>query len=207
MITRYAASGIEVGCDEAGRGCLAGPVYAAAVIVPEEGFSEAVDDSKSMSAEKRERLRRTIEQEAVDLAVAQVDPEGIDRMNIMQASFEAMHRAMDALSRIPERVLVDGNRFRPYRDIPYHCFVKGDGQYLAIAAASVLAKTYRDERMAELAEEFPGYGWERNKGYPTPEHRKALQELGKTPWHRERFVQGMQWALNMEATEDDKQAE
>ncbi len=202
MIKRFDTYGIEVGCDEAGRGCLAGPVYAAAVIVPEEGFSMNVDDSKSMSGEKRAELRKMIEEEASDLAVASVNPKDIDRMNIMQASFEAMHRAMDALQRTPERILVDGNRFRPYRDIPYHCLVKGDGTYLSIAAASILAKTHRDEHMAQLAQEFPGYGWERNKGYPTPEHQRALQELGKTPWHRDRFLRGMQLYLNMETRQE-----
>ncbi len=198
MKTRYGATGVEAGCDEAGRGCLAGPVYAAAVIVPEKGFSEAVEDSKKMSPEKREHLRQAIEAEAREYAVASVAPEEIDRLNILQASFEAMHRALDQLERTPDLLLVDGNRFRPYREIPYHCSVKGDATYLSIAAASILAKTYRDSFMKELAEKYPGYGWERNKGYPTPEHRQALQELGKTPWHRERFIKGMQLAMKMD---------
>lgn len=195
MELRYHPSDIEAGCDEAGRGCLAGPVYAAAVIVPPEGFSGPVADSKQMSPEKREQSRRIIEEEARDWAVASVDPEGIDRMNILQASFEAMHRALDQLRLRPDRLLVDGNRFRPYGRIPYHCFVKGDGAYLSIAAASILAKTHRDERMRMLAEEHPAYAWERNKGYPTPEHRQALMEHGVTPWHRKKFVQGMQLPL------------
>ncbi|MFB6257111.1 MAG: ribonuclease HII [Flavobacteriales bacterium] len=198
MITRYYGPGLEIGCDEAGRGCLAGPVYAAAVAVPENGFSIPVVDSKQMNLQERERSRAVIEAEALDQAVAWVNPEGIDRMNILEASFEAMHLALDRLVRTPDRILVDGNRFRPYRDIPYHCCVKGDGTYLAIAAASILAKTYRDERMRGLAEDHPAYGWERNKGYPTPEHRKALQEHGITPWHRKSFVKGMQWDLTSE---------
>ena len=204
MKERYQSEGREAGCDEAGRGCLAGPVHAAAVIVPEGGFSLTVDDSKQMSAEKREKLRRVVESEASDWCVASVDPEGIDRLNILQASYEAMHRALDGLQENPDRILVDGNAFRPYGDIPYHCFVKGDGNYLAIAAASILAKTHRDERMRSLAEEFPGYGWERNKGYPTPEHRRALQDLGTTPWHRKRFIQGMQWEMKMGRARADK---
>lgn len=193
----YDSEGLEAGCDEAGRGCLAGPVHAAAVIVPPEGFSVPVADSKQMSAEARERSRRIIEEEAVAWAVASITPEGIDEMNILQASFEAMHRALDRLDPHPARVLVDGNRFRPYKGIPYHCFVKGDGRYLSIAAASILAKTHRDEQMRTLAREFPEYGWERNKGYPTPEHKQALQLNGITPWHRKSFVRGMQWSLEM----------
>lgn len=196
MELRYHPSDMEVGCDEAGRGCLAGPVHAAAVIVPPEGFSGPVVDSKQMSPEKREGSRRIIESEALDWAVASVDPKGIDRMNILQASFEAMHRALDQLGLRPQRILVDGNRFRPYQHIPYHCFVKGDGAYLSIAAASILAKTHRDELMRKLSEEHPAYGWDRNKGYPTPEHRRALMKNGVTPWHRKRFVQGMQFPMN-----------
>lgn len=198
MKHRYQQEFMEAGCDEAGRGCLAGPVYAAAVIVPERGFSAPVEDSKQMKAEKRDECRCLIEEEAKAWAVASVDPEGIDRMNILQASFEAMHLALDQLDPHPGFILVDGNRFRSYRDIPYHCSVKGDSTYLAIAAASILAKTYRDERMRMLAEEHPGYGWERNKGYPTPEHRRALQEQGKTVWHRERFIRGIQMHFDLE---------
>lgn len=204
MKERYQSEGREAGCDEAGRGCLAGPVYAAAVVVPPGGFSRTVDDSKRMSAEKRETLRRVVETEASDWCVASVDPEGIDRLNILQASYEAMHRALHGLRKDPDRILVDGNGFRSYGDIPYHCFVKGDGNYLAIAAASILAKTHRDERMRSLAEEYPGYGWERNKGYPTPEHRRALQAFGASPWHRERFIRGMQWELKMDTEKENK---
>ncbi len=198
MKAQYQYDAIEAGCDEAGRGCLAGPVYAAAVIVPEQGFSATVADSKQMSPEKRESSRRIIEAEAVAWGVASVDPEGIDRLNIMQASFEAMHIALGRLDPAPGFILVDGHRFRPYQDIPYHCSVKGDSNFLSIAAASILAKTHRDERMRSLAEEHPGYGWERNKGYPTPEHRRALQEKGKTVWHRERFIRGMQLHFDLE---------
>lgn len=179
---------LEAGCDEAGRGPLAGPVFAAAVILP-EGFSHPLlDDSKKMSEKNRLLLRDIIMKEAVAWAVAEVSPEEIDRINILRASFEAMTRAVESLSVRPEHLLIDGNRFVSRLDIPYRCEVKGDGRFANIAAASVLAKTARDERMMQLAEEFPGYGWEKNKGYPTREHRQAVARLGATPHHRMTFL-------------------
>lgn len=186
--TSYMKGVLEAGCDEAGRGPLAGPVFAAAVILP-EGFSHPLlDDSKKMSEKNRLLLRDIIMKEAVAWAVAEVSPEEIDRINILRASFEAMTRAVESLSVRPEHLLIDGNRFISRLEIPYRCEVKGDGRFANIAAASVLAKTARDERMMQLAEEFPGYGWEKNKGYPTREHRQAVARLGATPHHRMTFL-------------------
>ena len=186
--TSYMKGVLEAGCDEAGRGPLAGPVFAAAVILP-EGFSHPLlDDSKKMSEKNRLLLRDIIMKEAVAWAVAEVSPEEIDRINILRASFEAMTRAVESLSVRPEHLLIDGNRFISRLDIPYRCEVKGDGRFANIAAASVLAKTARDERMMQLAAEFPGYGWEKNKGYPTREHRQAVARLGATPHHRMTFL-------------------
>lgn len=186
--TSYMKGVLEAGCDEAGRGPLAGPVFAAAVILP-EGFSHPLlDDSKKMSEKNRLLLRDIIMKEAVAWAVAEVSPEEIDRINILRASFEAMTRAVESLSVRPEHLLIDGNRFISRLDLPYRCEVKGDGRFANIAAASVLAKTARDERMMQLAAEFPGYGWEKNKGYPTREHRQAVARLGATPHHRMTFL-------------------
>lgn len=186
--TSYMKGVLEAGCDEAGRGPLAGPVFAAAVILP-EGFSHPLlDDSKKMSEKNRLLLRDIIMKEAVAWAVAEVSPEEIDRINILRASFEAMTCAVESLSVRPEHLLIDGNRFISRLDIPYRCEVKGDGRFANIAAASVLAKTARDERMMQLAAEFPGYGWEKNKGYPTREHRQAVARLGATPHHRMTFL-------------------
>lgn len=186
--TSYMKGVLEAGCDEAGRGPLAGPVFAAAVILP-EGFSHPLlDDSKKMSEKNRLLLRDIIMKEAVAWAVAEVSPEEIDRINILRASFEAMTRAVESLAVRPEHLLIDGNRFLSRLDIPYRCEVKGDGRFANIAAASVLAKTARDERMMQLAAEFPGYGWEKNKGYPTREHRQAVARLGATPHHRMTFL-------------------
>lgn len=186
--TSYMKGVLEAGCDEAGRGPLAGPVFAAAVILP-EGFSHPLlDDSKKMSEKNRLLLRDVIMRDAVAWAVAEVSPEEIDRINILRASFEAMARAVESLSVAPQHLLIDGNRFFSRLDIPYRCEVKGDGRFANIAAASVLAKTARDERMMQLAKEFPGYGWERNKGYPTREHRAAVARLGVTPHHRLSFL-------------------
>lgn len=186
--TSYMKGVLEAGCDEAGRGPLAGPVFAAAVILP-EGFSHPLlDDSKKMSEKNRLLLRDIIMKEAVAWAVAEVSPEEIDRINILRASFEAMTRAVESLAVRPEHLLIDGNRFVSRLDIPYRCEVKGDGRFANIAAASVLAKTARDERMMQLAAEFPGYGWEKNKGYPTREHRQAVARLGATPHHRMTFL-------------------
>ena len=178
---------LEAGCDEAGRGCLAGPVTAAAVILPPDFHNDLINDSKQLTERQREQLRPVIEREALAWAVAMVSPEEIDRINILRASITAMHRALDALTVRPEFILVDGNRFFPYRDIPHTTIVKGDGKMLSIAAASILAKTHRDELMRRLDEECPGYGWARNKGYPTPDHRAAIASLGVTVHHRRTF--------------------
>lgn len=189
MLTlKYFKDKVEAGCDEAGRGCLAGPVFAAAVILPEEFSNEMLNDSKQLSEKKRDQLRQIIEKEALAWAVAQVDNEEIDQINILNASITAMHRALDALTVTPEHILVDGNRFKPYRDIPHHCIVKGDGKYMAIAAASILAKTHRDEYMRQLHEQYPVYDWQRNKGYPTAAHREQIRQHGITPYHRKSFT-------------------
>lgn len=182
------SSGIcEAGCDEAGRGCLAGPVCAAAVILP-EGFSHPwLNDSKKLTERRREQLRPIIEAQATAWAVAMVDHEEIDRINILNASILAMHRALDALTVRPQAVIVDGNRFKPYGDIPWQTFVKGDGRFGNIAAASILAKTHRDELMMKLHEQYPAYGWDGNKGYPTVAHRAAIVAHGPSPYHRMTF--------------------
>lgn len=183
----YYEGKIEAGCDEAGRGCLAGSVYAAAVILPDGYDNPSLNDSKRLSAAKRMRLRDEIVRDAVAWAIGVVTPEEIDYINILRASILAMHRALDQLQVRPEAIIVDGNRFLPYRDLPYTTIVKGDGKYQAIAAASILAKTYRDEYMERLAQEFPQYGWQSNKGYPTPQHREAIRQYGVTPYHRKSF--------------------
>ncbi len=177
----------EAGCDEAGRGCLAGPLFAAAVILPEGFAHPLLDDSKKMSEKNRYLLRDIIIRQAVAWAVAEIGPQEIDRINILNASFEGMTRAVEQLSVRPGLLLIDGNRFRPRLDIPYRCIVCGDGKYASIAAASVLAKTFRDDRMKELDREWPGYGWAANKGYPTAAHRKAIAALGLSPHHRITF--------------------
>lgn len=179
---------MEAGCDEAGRGCLAGPVVAAAVIFPKNYRHKQLNDSKQLCREEREELRYQIERDALAWAVAEVDHEEIDRINILNASFKAMHLALDKLPVAPELLLIDGNRFNAYRGIRHECIIKGDGKYLSIAAASVLAKTYRDEMMAKLARQFAGYGWETNVGYPTPEHRDGIRQFGITPYHRKSFT-------------------
>lgn len=183
----YYEGKIEAGCDEAGRGCLAGSVYAAAVILPDGYDNPSLNDSKRLSAAKRMRLRDEIVRDAVAWAIGVVTPEEIDHINILRASILAMHRALDQLQVRPEAIIVDGNRFLPYRDLPYITIVKGDGKYQAIAAASILAKTYRDEYMERLAQEFPQYGWQSNKGYPTPQHREAIRQYGVTLYHRKSF--------------------
>ena len=182
--SHYYKDMIEAGCDEAGRGCLAGSVYAAAVILPPNYQNADLNDSKKLTDKKRKALREQIERDAVAWAVGVVTPEEIDQINILNASFLAMHRALDQLKVRPEAVIVDGNRFKPYQDLPYTTIVKGDGKYLAIAAASILAKTYRDDYMDALAEEYPQYDWKSNKGYPTKKHRAAIKEFGPTPYHR-----------------------
>ena len=178
---------IEAGCDEAGRGCLAGAVYAAAVILPPDLRNELLNDSKQLTERQRYDLRPVIQREALAWAVGVVSPQEIDEINILNASFLAMHRAIDALKVRPQHLLIDGNRFRPYPGIPHTTVVKGDGRYLSIAAASVLAKTYRDDYMLRLHAEYPDYGWDRNKGYPTREHRAAIALHGTTPYHRRSF--------------------
>lgn len=177
----------EAGCDEAGRGCLAGSVYAAAVILPPDYQNEALNDSKQLTEKRRYALREQIERDAVAWAVGVVTPEEIDEINILNASILAMHRALDALKVRPEAVIVDGNRFKLYRDLPSTTIVKGDGKYLSIAAASILAKTYRDDYMNGLAEQFPQYDWKSNKGYPTKKHRDAIRKFGITPFHRKSY--------------------
>ena len=178
---------IEAGCDEAGRGCLCGPVSCAAVILPPDFECPELNDSKQLSEKKRAALRPYIEEHALAWAVVMVEAEEIDRINILQASITGMHRALDALSIRPEHILVDGNRFRKYNDIPHTTVVKGDATYMSIAAASILAKTHRDELMERLAEEYPEYGWAVNKGYPTKAHRAAIAQYGPTPHHRLTF--------------------
>jgi ribonuclease HII len=178
---------IEAGCDEAGRGCLAGSVYAAAVILPDGYQNELLNDSKQLTEKKRYQLREIIERDAVAWAVGIVTPEEIDKINILNASILAMHRALDQLKVRPEAVIVDGNRFKKYQDLPHTTIVKGDGKYLAIAAASILAKTYRDDYMNELAKEYPQYDWLSNKGYPTKKHREAIKQFGITPYHRKSY--------------------
>lgn len=175
---------VEAGCDEAGRGCLAGAVYAAAVILPHDFRNELLNDSKQLTEKQRYALREVVEREALAWAVGVVTPEEIDRINILNASFLAMHRAVDQLKLRPEHLLIDGNRFKKYQDVPHTTVVKGDGKYMAIAAASVLAKTYRDDYMNRLAEEYPQYDWDSNKGYPTKKHREAIRLYGTTPYHR-----------------------
>lgn len=185
--TCYIAGRNEAGCDEAGRGCLAGSVYAAAVILPDDFHHPMLNDSKQLTEARREKLRPIIEAEAVAWAVGIVTPEEIDHINILRASILAMHRAIDALSIKPGAIIVDGNRFSAYGDIPFQTFVKGDGRFGNIAAASILAKTHRDEYMRNLHEQYPQYGWNVNKGYPTRAHRAAITEYGPTPYHRMTF--------------------
>lgn len=178
---------IEAGCDEAGRGCYAGPVYAAAVILPPKFRHPLLNDSKQLSEKQRDELRPVIEKEAIAYAVAAVDNDEIDRINILKASFRAMHLALDMLKERPGLLLIDGNRFTPYQQVPHRCIVQGDGIYASIAAASILAKTYRDEMMKKMHDEFPYYGWQTNKGYGTPEHQKAISEFGLCKYHRKSF--------------------
>ena len=187
LANHYYEGKVEAGCDEAGRGCLAGSVYAAAVILPEDYQNDLLNDSKQLSEKKRYQLREIIQRDAVAWAVGIVTPQEIDRINILNASILAMHRALDQLEVRPEAVIVDGNRFKPYRDLPHTTIVKGDGKYLSIAAASILAKTYRDDYMNQLAEEYPQYDWLSNKGYPTKKHREAIKAYGITPYHRKSY--------------------
>lgn len=188
MLAAFFQGGIpEAGCDEAGRGCLAGPVFAAAVILPDDFYHPLLNDSKQLSEEARLELRPIIEEHALAYAVASVDNEEIDRINILKASFKAMHLAVDQLQVRPELLLIDGNRFSPYLGIPHQCIVKGDARFASIAAASVLAKTYRDDYMNQMDSCYPQYGWKQNKGYPTPAHKRAIAEHGLCSLHRQSF--------------------
>jgi len=185
--TRFSEYTHEAGCDEAGRGCLAGPVFAAAVMLP-PGFSDkSLNDSKKLGEKQRDLLREIIEKNAIAFAVAALDNHEIDEVNILNASIMAMHKAIAKLKKTPEFLLIDGNRFKPYSEIPFECIIKGDGKYQSIAAASILAKTYRDEFMRKLHKKHPEYGWDRNKGYPTPIHKKAITRYGITDYHRKSF--------------------
>jgi ribonuclease HII len=187
LLSNYSGYTFEAGIDEAGRGCLAGPVVAAAVILPHYYTHTLLNDSKQLSHKQRLQLRDVIIRDAVSWAIGEATPEEIDRINILQATYLAMHRAVAGLGMAPEYLLIDGNRFKAYEQVPHACIVKGDGKYLSIAAASVLAKTHRDARMCELAKEHVGYGWERNAGYPTKEHRSGIAQLGTTQYHRLSF--------------------
>ncbi len=188
LLTRYSDNKTEAGCDEAGRGCLAGPVFAAAVILPPGYRNEMLDDSKKLSQHRRYELRQEIERSAAAWAVAMVSNEEIDHMNILRASLHAMNLAVAQLAIKPDLLLIDGNRFIDEHGIPYHCIVKGDGKYQSIAAASILAKTYRDDYMLQQHQRYPHYGWDSNKGYPTPAHYKAIERYGTTPLHRKSFT-------------------
>lgn len=194
MLSYFLKGHIEAGCDEAGRGCLAGPVFAAAVILPADFHHPLLNDSKQLKESDRDLLRPIIEAAAIAWSVQQVDHEEIDRINILKASFKAMHLCVDALHVRPELLLIDGNRFSPYLGIPHECIIQGDGKYAAIAAASILAKTHRDEYMLQLHQHHPEYGWHENKGYGTPFHRKQIQAYGLSPFHRKTFRSGMETA-------------
>ena len=187
LASHYYEDKIEAGCDEAGRGCLAGSVYAAAVILPPDYQNELLNDSKQLTEKRRYQLREMIERDAIAWAVGIVTPEEIDKINILNASILAMHRALDQLKVRPEAIIVDGNRFKPYQKLPHTTIVKGDGKFLSIAAASILAKTYRDDYMNRLAQEYPQYDWLSNKGYPTKKHREAIKQYGITPYHRRSY--------------------
>ena len=187
LASHYYEGKIEAGCDEAGRGCLAGSVYAAAVILPDDYQNDLLNDSKQLTEKRRYQLREIIQRDAIAWAVGIVTPEEIDKINILNASILAMHRALDQLKIRPEAIIVDGNRFKPYQQIPHTTIVKVDGKYLSIAAASILAKTYRDDYMNHLAEEYPQYDWLSNKGYPTKKHREAIKQYGITPYHRKSY--------------------
>jgi len=200
----YDKNKVEAGCDEAGRGCYAGPVFAAAVILPPRFYHADLNDSKQVTAEKRDELRLYIEKKALAYSVAMVDNDEIDTINILRASFKAMHLALDTLNTVPEALLIDGNRFTPYKTIPHYCIVDGDALYASIAAASILAKTYRDEYMRKLHHEFPHYNWQKNKGYGTLEHRKAIEAHGICKYHRRSFnIVSTQTEMSLEVQEEE----
>lgn len=188
LLTYYKENVIEAGCDEAGRGCLAGPVFAAAVVLPADFQNELLNDSKQLTEKQRYSLRPIIEEQAIAWAVGIVSAQEIDKINILNASILAMHRALDKLTIRPEHLIIDGNRFKPYDNVPYQCVVKGDGKYMSIAAASILAKTYRDDYMDSIAQDYPMYQWTKNKGYPTKAHRSAIKEFGPCEHHRMSFT-------------------
>ncbi len=187
LLSRYQYEFLEAGCDEAGRGCLAGPVFAAAVILPDDFNHDLLNDSKQLSEDVRYELRIEIEQKAIAYAIASVDNVEIDAINILNASFLAMHRALDKLTTSPQFLIIDGNRFNKYKSTPHQCIVEGDAKYFSIAAASILAKTYRDDYMKKIAAEHPEYDWHKNKGYPTIKHRETVLKIGYTPYHRRTF--------------------
>lgn len=187
MLSIYNLDLHVAGTDEAGRGCLAGPVTAAAIILPKGFDNKLINDSKILNIQTRNSLKSCLEKDAICYGVAHVFMEEIDQINILNASILAMHRALEKLNKTPNHIIVDGNRFKPFKDIPYECVIKGDGKYMSIAAASILAKTYRDAYMEKIHEEFPMYNWKQNKGYPTREHREAIKEFGATPYHRKSF--------------------
>lgn len=197
--SRFSSAGlVEAGADEAGRGCLAGPVFAAAVILPDDYYNPTINDSKMLTASTREKLRTEIEKNAIAWCVASVSAEIIDEINILQASIRAMHIAIKGLKVVPGLLLIDGNRFHPFPGISHQCIIKGDSLFTSIAAASILAKTHRDELMCKLSLDFPEYGWERNKGYPTAEHKRAISKYGITPWHRKTFHMSEQLSLKLD---------
>ncbi len=187
MKLNYSGISLEAGTDEAGRGCLSGPVVAAAVILPENFQHDLLNDSKQLSEKKRQELRPYIEEHALAYAVSFIHHEEVDELNVLQASITGMHRSIEQLSTQPEFIIIDGNKFKPYKEVPYQTIVKGDAKFMSIAAASILAKTYRDEFMEKIHQEFPQYNWKKNKGYPTKEHRNAIREHGATPYHRKSF--------------------
>lgn len=199
--SHYYQGKVEAGCDEAGRGCLAGSVYAAAVIFPEDYQNAELNDSKQLTDKRRKQLREIIEHDSIAWAIGVVTPDEIDKMNILNASILAMHRALDQLKVRPEAIIVDGNRFKPYQNLPHTTIVKGDGKYLSIAAASILAKTYRDDYMDQLAQTYPQYDWLSNKGYPTKKHREAIRKYGITPFHRKTFNMLGDGQLTLEFTD------
>lgn len=199
--SHYYQGKVEAGCDEAGRGCLAGSVYLAAVIFPEDYQNAELNDSKQLTDKRRKQLREIIEHDAISWAIGVVTPDEIDKMNILNASILAMHRALDQLKVRPEAIIVDGNRFKPYQNLPHTTIVKGDGKYLSIAAASILAKTYRDDYMDQLAQTYPQYDWLSNKGYPTKKHREAIRKYGITPFHRKTFNMLGDGQLTLEFTD------
>ncbi len=197
MESYYNVQKLEAGCDEAGRGCLAGPVVASAVILPHDFHHPFLNDSKQISSKKRKELVPIIKENAISYAIAFVNHEEIDRINILRASFKAMHLSIDQLDPRPESLLIDGNRFDPYEDIEHHCMIKGDGRFKSIAAASILAKEARDDYMLELSQEFPNYDWENNKGYPTKKHKAAVKQYGLSPYHRKSFSQTSQLMMEL----------